>query len=126
MFDVEKQIAYWKSGAEDDIDTATILIINGKLVQGLFFCHLCIEKISKALVVKNCKEIPPKSHDIFYLSNKAGIELPETIQAHIQVLMKFQLEGRYPEYYPKSPAFEIVQKYLAETQNLLQWFKKML
>lgn len=51
-FNIEKQIDYWKSGADNDLETAEILIQNKKFVQGLFFCHLCIEKITKALVVK--------------------------------------------------------------------------
>lgn len=52
MINISKQIQYWQKGAYDDIETAKILIENGKLVHGLFFCHLSIEKIVKALVVK--------------------------------------------------------------------------
>lgn len=123
---VEKQIEYWKSGAKSDLETADILIRNKKLTQGLFFCHLCIEKISKALVVKNTKEFAPKSHDIFYLSDKAGIILPEEKQTIIQILMKYQLEGRYPEFYPKAPSGEKTLTYFHETQQLLEWFNQML
>lgn len=49
---INKQIEYWKSGAVNDIDTAELLIRNNKLLHGLFFCHLVIEKIIKAHVVK--------------------------------------------------------------------------
>ncbi len=50
--DIKKQIEYWKNGAINDIDTAELLINNGKYLHGLFFCHLVIEKIIKAHVVK--------------------------------------------------------------------------
>ena len=126
VFNIEKQIEYWKSGAESDLETADILIQNKKYVQGLFFCHLSIEKITKALFAKVNEQIPPKSHDIFYLANRSAIILPEEKQIIVQILMKYQLEGRYPEYYPKSPSQELVTKYFFETKNLLEWFKTML
>ena len=126
VFNIEKQIEYWKSGADSDLETAEILIQNKKFVQGLFFCHLCIEKITKAILVKEKNQIPPKSHDIFYLANKAQIDLPDEKQKIVQILMKYQLEGRYPEYYPKPPSLELSMNYLKETQNLLKWLKMKL
>jgi HEPN domain-containing protein len=123
---IEKQIEYWKTGADSDLETAEILIQNKKFVQGLFFCHLCIEKITKAILVKETSQIPPKSHDIFYLANKAQIDLPDEKQKIVQILMKYQLEGRYPEYYPKPPSLELTMNYLKETQNLLKWLKMKL
>ena len=47
MINVPKQIDYWKSTSESDIETASILISSGKYIEGMFFCHLCIEKIIK-------------------------------------------------------------------------------
>jgi HEPN domain-containing protein len=126
MLNVGKQIEYWESGAESDLETADILIRNKKFIQGLFFCHLCIEKITKALLVKKTKEIPPKSHDIFYLADRAEIVLPQEKQSIIQILMRYQLEGRYPEYYPKPPSNEQSSIYFQETQSLLKWFREML
>lgn len=126
MLNIPKQIDYWKESADDDIETAGILIEKGKFVHGLFFCHLSIEKIVKALVVKVTREIPPKSHDIFFLAKKAKVEIPEKMLIITQILMKYQLEGRYPESFPSRPQPDAVKKYLEETQNLLKWFKTKL
>ena len=123
MINVPKQIEYWQNSAMDDLETASILIENRRYIHGLFFCHLCIEKIVKAFVVKETKEIPPKSHDLFYLSKLANIELPEDKLLIIQILMKYQLEGRYPEYLPEAPQQKLVVDYLNETEDLLKWFK---
>lgn len=119
MLNVKKQIEYWQNGSFDDFETAKILIDNRKYVHGLFFCHLSIEKIIKAHVVKVTNEIPPKSHDLFFLSKRAQIELSEENQLIIQILMKYQLEGRYPEYLPDAPQQIIVMGYLDQTNNLL-------
>jgi len=65
MLDINKQIDYWSNGACSDIETAEILITADKYIEGLFFCHLSIEKILKALLVKNTKQLAPKSHNLF-------------------------------------------------------------
>lgn len=40
----DKQIEYWLNGAKEDLETAEILISKGKILHGLFFCHLTIEQ----------------------------------------------------------------------------------
>jgi len=126
MVNISKQIQYWQKGADDDIETAKILLKNGKLVHGLFFCHLSIEKIVKAIVVKATNEIPPKTHDIFILAKKAEIEIPEEKQLICQILMKYQLEGRYPAHFPVNPQPDLTRSYFYKTQKLLEWFKAKL
>lgn len=74
MIDINKQIEYWTKGAEDDLLTATLLIREKRILHGLFFCHLVIEKALKAHVVKKSGEVAPRSHNLIYLSEKAGLE----------------------------------------------------
>ena len=70
MINTNKQIEYWIEGAKNDLEAAELLIKNGKILHGLFFCHLSIEKAIKAFVVKETKEVPPGSHNLIYLSEK--------------------------------------------------------
>lgn len=126
MFDLEKQMDYWVRGAESDIETAELLIFGKKFLEGLFFCHLTIEKISKALVVKNTCQLAPKSHNLSYLADLASLNIDDEQASFMSVLMKYQLEGRYPEYYPKSPSPETVMDYLQKTKSLLKCLKAML
>lgn len=64
MIKVEKQIEYWANSAQDDMETADILIEKEKFLQGLFFCHLVIEKMLKAFYVKVTKDFAPRSHNL--------------------------------------------------------------
>lgn len=66
MLNIQKQIEYWISNAESDLETAKLLISNNKILHGLFFCHLVIEKALKAHVTKDTNEVPPKSHNLIY------------------------------------------------------------
>ncbi len=119
MIDSKKQIDYWQSGAMSDFETAEILIANKKFVHGLFFCHLCIEKILKALLVKETGEVPPKSHNLNYIQELSKIHITEEQRLLMSVLMKYQLEGRYPDYRPDTPSFDIINNYLTRTKELL-------
>ncbi len=58
--DISNQLSYWIEGATSDLETAEPLINNKRLLHGLFFCHLAIEKVLKAWVVKTTLDLPPK------------------------------------------------------------------
>ncbi len=104
--DVQKQIEYWKAGAEDDYLSAEILIEKNRLLHGLFFCHLVIEKAIKAHVVKQTQEVAPRTHNLILLSEKARLDFEEDDEIFLGILMKYQLQGRYPDYNPGTPERE--------------------
>lgn len=127
MIDPEKQILYWVNNAESDIETAEFLIKEkGKILHGLFFCHLCVEKIIKAYVTKITNEEPPRSHDLLYLLSKTNLELSNDDLVFCGILMKYQLHGRYPEYYPNIPDSNTALSYFTKTINLQLWIKSKL
>jgi HEPN domain-containing protein len=124
--DMNKQIEYWITGAEEDLESAKLLINNQKYLHGLFFCHLVIEKAMKAHIVKELKEIPPKSHNLLYLLDKLDFQIDPNIEIFFGILMKYQLEGRYPGYNPKIPAAEEAMQYFETTGDILKWLKSKL
>ena len=126
MIDIDKQREYWRNGAFNDMDTAVILVANKKYVHGLFFCHLCIEKILKALLVKETGNLPPKSHNLTYLLEIAKVQASEEERILMSVLMKYQLEGRYPDYRPETPSMDTIHNYLNRTKSLLECLNQKL
>ena len=62
MINVKKQILYWETGAEEELLNGRIMVENNRFLTSLFFCHLCLEKILKALVVKKTEQHPPRTH----------------------------------------------------------------
>lgn len=126
MINTEKQIEYWKSGAFDDLETAKVLIEKTRFVHGLFFCHLVIEKIIKAHVVKYTNDFAPRTHNLFHLSEKANLNFDEDQEIFLGILMKYQLQGRYPDYDPGIPDAKRVTSYLMQTENLVKWLEAKL
>lgn len=126
MINVSKQIEYWKKGAEDDLVTADLLIRENRILHGLFFCHLVIEKAIKAHVVKSSGEIAPRSHNLIYLSEKTDLNFDDEILVFMGILMKYQLQGRYPDYNPALPDTTKANEYFQRTKTLLKWLKEKL
>ncbi len=126
MINIQKQIEYWTRGAEDDLKTEKILINEKRTLHGLFFCHLVIEKTLKAHVVKHTSLLAPKSHNLIFLLDKTEIELSEQNEIFLGILMKYQLQGRYPDYNPVLPDDSDVQSYLLRTEELMTWLIKKL
>lgn len=123
---IEEQIAYWVNTANDDLQAADLLISNRKVLHGLFFCHLCIEKGIKAHIVRFTGEIPPKSHNLLFLLSKTGLRLTEEEKDFCAVLMNYQLEGRYPEYYPSTPSSQLAKELFIKTKDLFSCLKEKL
>jgi len=126
MVNTQRQIDYWINGAEDDIVTADLLIREKRNLHGLFFCHLVIEKAIKAHFVKKIGDVAPRTHNLIYLSENAGLVFDNDTQIFLGILMKYQLQGRYPDYSPVLPDQVRVNEYFNKTNDLLQWLKMKL
>jgi len=112
--------------AIDDLKSAKILIDRNRLLHGLFFCHLVIEKAMKAHVVRQTKELAPRSHNLLFLSEKIELKFNEDDEIFLGILMKYQLQGRYPDYNPNIPDKATVSNYLTKTKKLLTWLQAKL
>ncbi len=53
------------------------IFVNKEYVWSLFVGHLCIEKLLKALYVKEIDIITPRVHDLYKLAIKCHLEMTE-------------------------------------------------
>ena len=95
----DEYISYWLNAAENDWRAVNVLFLNSNYLQSLFFCHLVIEKIIKAIWVKdNESNHPPRTHNLLYLLDQTKSILNETQLDFLLKLNNFQIDGRYPDY----------------------------
>ena len=71
MFDIEKQVAYWRDSAVEDLQVAQDLIKRQRTRHGLFFLHLALEKLLKALVCRQTQDLAPRTHNLIRLAELA-------------------------------------------------------
>jgi hypothetical protein len=63
---------------------------------------------------------------LIYLSEKADLIFDNETEIFLGILMKYQLQGRYPDYNPVLPDFFSVNEYIEKTKTLLKWLKEKL
>jgi HEPN domain-containing protein len=119
---------YWIESSEKDFEIAQILFKSKHYPQCLFFCHLSMEKILKAIVVKITKDYPPYTHGLQKLAEIGEIKLDLDRKDILNKISTFNIAGRYAhaklEFHKKYNKKEYAQKYLEITKNLLLWLKK--
>ena len=95
----QDHVAYWMNSADQNWQEVSAMLNAGTYVPCLFWAHLTIEKLAKALWVKeNTSDTPPFTHNIARLLADTSITLTSTQATFIQQLNTFQLEGRYESY----------------------------
>jgi HEPN domain-containing protein len=123
---VPKLIHYWKQGAEEELDTAHVLLENRKKRETLFFAHLALEKALKAHVVRATSKIAPYSHDLPFLAHGASLELSLEQRDFLAEMNKHVSKSRYPGEGYEPPSLKVVREYLQRTEEMVQWLIQML
>lgn len=125
MLNIDKQIAHWRSGAEEDWVVAQDLISQNKLRHGLFFAHLALEKTLKALVCKATSELAPPIHNLIRLAERAGLNLSEADRDLLAEVNEFNIEGRYPELMLPPPSRVEADRYLNSISEVLKCLNRL-
>ena len=123
------KVKYWLKTADQDWKVANHLFEKKDYSYALFFCHLTIEKILKAIFTDKKDKTPPFSHNLVYLSEKAGLELNDENLELLEEISDFNLEARYPDdkfsFYKKS-TMEFTENKLKQIERLKKWLLQKL
>ena len=126
MINVNEQIDYWELGAKEELLTATVLFENKRIEACLFYCHLCLEKILKAIYVKVNEKHPPKTHNLKWLLDNSQINVDDEQLKFILIIQLYQSESRYPNAFTAEPDEDKTMHYLQQTKTMYIWFKAKL
>ena len=102
MMTKEQYIDYWIDTSNNDWITVEAMFATGRYLHCLFWAHLVLEKLSKALWVKtHIDDIPPKVHNVVWLLEESNIDLGNDTMTFLRKFNRFQLSTRYPDYLRK-------------------------
>lgn len=91
-------VQYWLTSSKDDLDTAEKLFAVKKYHHCLFFVHLSLEKLLKAIFVSK-KNLPASPiHDLVRLSEKAELNLEGSTLIRLAEISTFNVAARYDDY----------------------------
>ncbi|MDP3112707.1 MAG: HEPN domain-containing protein [Thermodesulfovibrionales bacterium] len=127
--DIQKVKNFWIEEAEESLRVAYHLFEKKDYSYALFFGHLAVEKILKALYVANKKEHPPYIHNLPRLAEMADIKLTEKQKEELIKITTFNLETRYPDEnraFRKKCTEGFTTGELSQTDEVFKWLKSML
>jgi len=90
-------IQYWLKSAEDDWPIVGRLFASSDFHYALFFGHLYVEKLLKALIAQATSEHAPRTHNLLILADRAGLQLNDEKRQQLIRITAYNLETRYPE-----------------------------
>lgn len=124
----DKVINLWATQSKPDFKTAKNLLFTKDYYASLFFCHLSIEKMLKAIYIAENNVAAPYTHDLRYLYNKSNFSIKEPeLFKYLETFNKFNETSRYPDI--QSNTYKRVSKnktfyYLKITAKILKWTEK--
>jgi HEPN domain-containing protein len=122
--DANLQIDYWRESAAHDMEAAQTLFKNQKYDWCLFVGHLVIEKVLKAIYVRDKKEAPPWIHNLVRLAENTTLQLSEEQLMFLANVNDFNIESRSPDYkfsFYKTCTKEFTEEQFTRIQEMYQW-----
>jgi HEPN domain-containing protein len=119
----------WLLQASYDLETADAIFGTGRYMYTVFMCHLSIEKALKGLYTKKLEEEPPKTHNLIYLIEKIGIQMPDNLYDFVFSLNRVSVPTRYPDDLKrilKDYDKDITKEILTKSKDVLKWLKERL
>ena len=129
ILDVENLKVYWLTEAEEALQVADHLLEKEDYSYALFFGHLAVEKILKALYVVQCGEHAPPIHNLLRLSKAAGLKLNEVKADALIRITGFNIEARYPDVkraFRQKCTAEFTGSQMQIIKEVFQWLRSLL
>ena len=123
----QKAIDMWVEGAVDALDTCDKLFKSKKYHHSLFFLHLALEKIIKALYISKVDDSPPYIHNLKLLIKILKIEASDKELEQLDEISEFNVAARYDDYkykIYKRATENYTKKWLKIGEQLYEKYKK--
>jgi HEPN domain-containing protein len=128
-FDTEQVISYWLTEAQESLQVADHLVETRDFSYALFFGHLAIEKILKAIHAARLQEHAPPIHNLLRLAKITGLEPDETQTEALLTITAFNIEARYPDLkraFRQQCTPEYTQRQLTSVKEIFVWLRSLL
>ena len=129
IIDIENLKVYWLTEAEEALQVADHLVEKEDYSYALFFGHLAIEKLLKALHIALREEHAPPIHNLLRLSRTIGLKLDEVKADALIRITGFNIEARYPDVkraFRKKCTSEFTDSQMNIIKEVFQWLKSLL
>lgn len=126
---MRKQVAYWLTQSDNDLPVAESMLEKGHYTWCLFIGHLVLEKILKAIYVREHQKIAPRIHDLVRLAKSTSLNLSDEQLVFLSEVSDFNMEGRYPDeknQFARKCDKQFATDYLRRIKEMRAWLKKQI
>lgn len=126
---LDKLKNFWVSEAEEAFRVAGHLVEKEDYSYALFFGHLALEKILKALCVSKLQNHAPPIHNLVRLAKISGLELDAQTENDFVAITAFNIESRYPDFkesFRKKCTKEFTTHQMQTIERYFRWLKSYL
>jgi len=117
----------WLAQVDYDLATAEQMLSSGRHIYVIFLCHLALEKALKALLTEDTRRLPPRTHNLIELAQRAKLAFSQEQRDFIGRVNDTSVATRYPEdlseivsQYPEA----VAREYLEKTKETIAWLRK--
>jgi HEPN domain-containing protein len=124
--DIENLKAFWVMEAEEALRVAGHLVEKEDFSYALYFGHLALEKLLKAICVNNLKDHAPPIHNLVRLSEIAGLDVEEKTLNALVTITGFNIESRYPDFkstFRKKCTRDFTMDQMSEIRRIFKWLR---
>ena len=126
----EQHIDYWLNTAEEDWTTVGALFAMDRYLHCLFWAHLTLEKLAKAIWIKmHVENDAPKEQSIVWLLEASGVELESDMTEFLTSFNEFRLSNQCPDlmnYVYKVCTKDFTAQELIKVTDVRKFLLKML
>ena len=126
---MKKQVEYWLTQSDNDLPVAESMLEKRHYTWCLFIGHLVLEKILKAIYVREHQKIAPRIHDLVKLAKSTSLKLSNEQLVFLSEVSDFNMEGRYPDeknQFACKCTSEFAADYLKRIKEMRAWLKKQI
>ena len=125
----DKVKSHWIETSERDFELMLKLYDDNNYNWSLFIGHIVIERLLKALYVKQHLKHAPFTHNLLRLAELCELELTEEYAEWLDTTTSFNINTRYDDYksaFYKSCTLEYTTLWINRIKNLRSWIKEKL
>ena len=115
---------YWVTTSSEDYKVMLHLLEKKDYAYALFFGHLLIEKLLKAVYCAINQKHAPYKHNLVSLAQEAHLEISENQQLDLEAITRFNIEARYPDLklsFYNLCTKEFTEEYVKKIEDLRKW-----
>ena len=125
----DEQIAYWIEESDRDSAVMRSLFENRHYTWTLFVGHLVLEKLLKALYVKNIGLQVPRIHNLLKIARICGLQMSDEQEDFLLEVTTYNIKTRYPDFkksFQRRANEEFTLERVARIEEMQKWLKKII